>query len=476
MQFKQFEKYTYIQPQHHLYLEELKHFVSKSKYLPRYHIYPKCGLMNDPIGLAYFNNQYHVFYQWFPFEPNHGMKHWGHCVSDDLVNWKEEDVALIPDQEYEKNGCYSGNAIEKDEILHLFYTANYKLENGKIPKQALAYMDKDGHITKEMTNPVIDGAPAKMTGEIRDPFVFEKNGEYYMLLGGKTQEEEGALLVYKSHNLIDWQYVGELDLSINTGYMIECPGYIEVDGKDVLMLSVMGLEKEELKYQNQFTSLYLIGTLDLEHLKFHIETMDEIDNGFDFYAPQVFYGKDKAPMMLSWFGCGEQRLISDKDMWKHGLTMPHILKISDHRLCNYISDDINKAFNNHHQFEDTKTLTESNTYHIQFDLSKQGNEWVRFGDENDYWEFSIDFDKNVMTLDRSHLHHLFDQDNGLIRQCEALNKEEYKVDIYVDNSFVEIFVNEGSRSFMMRCFNLHEMKHEIRFKYKAVGTIDYFNK
>ena len=191
MQFKQFEKYTYIQPQHHLYLEELKHFVSKSKYLPRYHIYPKCGLMNDPNGLAYFNNQYHVFYQWFPFEPNHGMKHWGHCVSDDLVNWKEEDVALIPDQEYEKNGCYSGNAIEKDEILHLFYTANYKLENGKIPKQALAYMDKDGHITKEMTNPVIDGAPAKMTGEIRDPFVFEKNGEYYMLLGGKTQEEEG---------------------------------------------------------------------------------------------------------------------------------------------------------------------------------------------------------------------------------------------------------------------------------------------
>ena len=60
MQFKQFEKYTYIQPQHHLYLEELKHFVSKSKYLPRYHIYPKCGLMNDPNGLAYFNNQYQL--------------------------------------------------------------------------------------------------------------------------------------------------------------------------------------------------------------------------------------------------------------------------------------------------------------------------------------------------------------------------------------------------------------------------------
>ena len=50
--------------------------------------------------------------------------------------------------EYEKNGCYSGNAIEKDGLLYLFYTANYKIENGRIPKQAVAIMDKEGNIEK----------------------------------------------------------------------------------------------------------------------------------------------------------------------------------------------------------------------------------------------------------------------------------------------------------------------------------------
>ena len=108
--------------------------------------------------------------------------------------------------EYEKNGCYSGNAIEKDGLLYLFYTANYKTENGKIPKQAVAIMDKAGNIEKYINNPIIDGAPVDMTGEIRDPFVFRKDEKYYMLLGAKSKKEKGALLLYTSEDLLQWYY------------------------------------------------------------------------------------------------------------------------------------------------------------------------------------------------------------------------------------------------------------------------------
>ncbi len=84
MRLEKIEKYTYVEDKHRPYLEELSEFVSQSEYLPKYHIYPKSGLMNDPNGLAYFNGEYNFFYQWFPFEPNHGMKHWGHLTSKDL--------------------------------------------------------------------------------------------------------------------------------------------------------------------------------------------------------------------------------------------------------------------------------------------------------------------------------------------------------------------------------------------------------
>lgn len=477
MEFKKIEKYTYVEETHKPYLEELSQFVSNSKYLPKYHIYPKSGLMNDPNGLAYFNGRYHFFYQWFPFEPNHGMKHWGHCTSKDLLSWEDKDIALIPNLEYEKNGCYSGNSIKKDGLLYLFYTANYKTEKGKIPKQAMAVMDEEGNIKKCLNNPIIDGAPEDMSGEIRDPFVFKRDEKYYMLLGAKSKKEVGALLLYVSEDLFKWKYLGDINLPIDTGYMLECPSLIEIEGKDVIIISPMGLKKEELKYQNQFATIYLVGNLDIDNMKFNLEYMDEIDSGFDFYAPQAFYGKDNKPMMVSWFGCGEQNLPTDKEMWKHGLTMPYELKLKGNRLCHFASDELNNLFKDKNNFENNMIETKSNYYHIQFNMCKdRKNTWVRFGQNEDYWELGFDLDKNVIKVDRSNLKLPIDIDNGLKRCTEGLNKEEYKVDIYVDNSFVEIFIDEGIKSFAFRCFNLNDKNHNVEFSHINKGTINYYNK
>ena len=132
MKFLDVEKYTPIQKSHEAYLKELMEYCKDTPRHPSYHIHPPCGLVNDPNGLAYFGGKYHVFYQWFPFGPEHGMKHWAHVISEDLIKWERSDQMLIPDQEYEKNGCYSGNSIEADGKLYLYYTANYKTEQGKI--------------------------------------------------------------------------------------------------------------------------------------------------------------------------------------------------------------------------------------------------------------------------------------------------------------------------------------------------------
>lgn len=455
MKFRNFEKYTYIEmDKHRKYLEELKKYVSSTKYLPKYHIYPECGLLNDPNGLSYYNNEYHVFYQWYPFEATHGMKHWAHVKSKDLINWSRDGNILIPNLEYEKNGCYSGNAIEKDGDLYIFYTANYKTPEGKIPKQALAIMNKDGIITKYEKNPIIDGAPEGMSGEIRDPFVFERNGKYFMLLGGKSNDNKGKLILYVSKNLMEWKYKGIVNIPhASFGYMLECPSFCNIDGKDVLIISPMGLEKKKYRYNNEFSSVYMIGNLDVENMIFNIDYTDELDCGFDFYAPQVFYGKDKEPIMFAWFGCGEQDLKSDKDMWKHSLTMPRILSIKDNRLYSEPIKGFKENINLVKAGKSKHISIDENSYMLSVDIKNDNSKTkIIFGRE-DIWSIEIDFRENLVTFDRSNLDFKISPKFGLERIATFNECDILTLDIFVDNSFIEVYVGNGERTFTARVFN-----------------------
>lgn len=454
MEFLKVEKYTYLEKKYDKYIAELMEYVKKSNYLPLFHIYPPCGLMNDPNGLAYFNGEYQVFYQWFPFEASHGMKHWARVTSKDMKQWDWKGVALTPDKEYEKNGCYSGNAIEKDGKLYLFYTANYKIENGRIPKQAVAIMDKDGNIEKYSNNPVIDGAPEGFSGDIRDPFVFEKNGCYYMLLGGMTLDKKGELLLYSSSDLLQWKYEGILDTGIEgLGYMFECPSYIEVDGKDLLIFSPMGLKAEGDRYHNQFTSLYMIGKLDVEKRKFEVEKFDEIDCGFDFYAPQVFYGKDRKPLMFGWFGCGDQQLPTDKDMWRHSLTMARELHIKNGKLYTIPVKETAELYERKNIAEVTNCSIAGKTFVTEVTIEKSEKPTVlQFGTADDNWKIEIDFQNSKLTLDRKGLKLPIDTDYGLTRSCSFESGENIKLEIFVDNSFAEIVINDGERMMSARYF------------------------
>lgn len=130
--------------------KELLEKVNSSIWRQQFHVQPPYGLLNDPNGFAYYQGKYHLFYQWFPFGPVHGMKHWYHVESDDLVNWKDNGLALAPEYDYESHGIFSGTGIVKDELLYLFYTANKRDENwNRESSQGLAVMDKNGRIVKK---------------------------------------------------------------------------------------------------------------------------------------------------------------------------------------------------------------------------------------------------------------------------------------------------------------------------------------
>ena len=67
------------------------------KFRPSYHHTPAYGWMNDPNGMFYKDGVYHLYFQYNPYGSMWGNMHWGHSTSTDLVNWKNEGVAIAPD-------------------------------------------------------------------------------------------------------------------------------------------------------------------------------------------------------------------------------------------------------------------------------------------------------------------------------------------------------------------------------------------
>ncbi|PCR11763.1 hypothetical protein CQA67_26935 [Klebsiella pneumoniae] len=100
---------------------------------PQWHLAPVNGLLNDPNGFCQVAGRYHLFYQWNPLACDHTYKCWGHWSSADLLHWRHEPIALMPDEEYDRNGCYSGSAVEFEGALTLCYTGNVKFPDGGAP-------------------------------------------------------------------------------------------------------------------------------------------------------------------------------------------------------------------------------------------------------------------------------------------------------------------------------------------------------
>ena len=182
--------------------------VEADPYRLHYHIMPPVGLLNDPNGWIQWNGTYHLFYQWMPFKTGHGAKFWGHYSSEDLVNWTHEDIALTPSEWFEKNGCYSGSAIEHNGELYVFYTGNVKDEEGNRESyQCLTVSDDGIHFDKK--GPVVH-LPEGYTPHFRDPKVWEQDGSYFMVVGAQTEDLKGAVALLRSENLYEWNHVGVL--------------------------------------------------------------------------------------------------------------------------------------------------------------------------------------------------------------------------------------------------------------------------
>ncbi len=454
-----------------IYIENNKTNVG-NRYRGLFHFSTPIGWMNDPNGFSYYNNEVHLFYQHNPYSTGWSTMHWGHATTKDFIKWEDQPIALAPDKTYDKNGCFSGGAIEKNGELYLLYTS---VDGEGKQQQALAKSNDGIKFTKLNNNPVIptSNLPDYTSAyDFRDPALWYSEPYYYALIGAKpTNMSGGKILLYRSTNLQnDWEYVGTtLASTITGGGIYECPDYEVVDGKGVLISSPQFVKDDNIaNYQNIHSATYQLGELDYNSGYFKNDNgegqMTEFDKGFDFYAPTAMKHPDGRVILTAWMNMWSRTSFpSAADGWTGSMVLPRELSVKDNHLYQQPVREINNYKTGKVEFGKT-TIKANETkdfkkisgdcfnLSVTYDLTTMDNKGS-FGiellkDDTNKTVITYDKETNLLSFDRSksgwEISCPEDDGENFVRYAKIYPIDgKIKLDIYVDKSSVEIFINDG---------------------------------
>lgn len=201
---------------------------NKESFRPVYHHTPAYGWMNDPNGMFYKDGVYHLYFQYNPYGSVWGNMHWGHSTSTDLMHWKFEGCAIVPDT---WGAIFSGSCVVDHEntagfgkeAVVAFYTSAKSTPWGDIQMQSMAYsLDNGKTFTKYEGNPILTSSEK----DFRDPKVFwYAPGKHWVMILAVGQHME----IYSSVNLKEWKKESEFGAMQGAhGGVWECPDLVEI--------------------------------------------------------------------------------------------------------------------------------------------------------------------------------------------------------------------------------------------------------
>lgn len=307
---------------------------------PRFHLTPRVGWMNDPNGFCFYRGEYHLFYQYHPYNTQWGPMHWGHAASTDLLNWTFRPCAMAPDTPADRKGCFSGTALPTpDGRLLLMYTGVQEDENGGVKQLQCLAVGDGTDFEKDAANPVIREEALPEGGsavDFRDPKIWYEDGVYRCAVSTRDARDQGRILLYESTDARNWQYRTTLDTCRNEyGKMWECPDFFPLNGRQLLLVSPQEMEgTPDGEIHAGFGTLALLGRWDKDAASFTRETVQPVDYGTDFYAPQTLLTPDGRRVMVAWMQNWATVGEAPRDhRWFGCMTLPRELFLRDGRLC-----------------------------------------------------------------------------------------------------------------------------------------------
>ncbi|HEX2532314.1 MAG TPA: glycoside hydrolase family 32 protein [Chitinophagaceae bacterium] len=299
---------------------------------PRVHFSPPARWMNDPNGMVFFNNRYHLFYQYYPDSTVWGPMHWGHAESADLVHWQHRPVALYPDS---LGYIFSGSAVVdrdntsgfgkggKPPLVAIFTHHDPKGEKegrNDFQVQSLAYsLDEGKTWTKYAGNPVL---PNPGIRDFRDPKVmwYEAGKKWIMTLATLDR-----ITFYASPDLKSWTRESDFGKDIGAhGGVWECPDLfpLEYKGKTVWVLLV---SINPGGPNGGSATQYFTGSFDGRSFRPSDTLTRWVDYGPDNYAGVTWSHTGKRKIFLGWMNNWQYANVVPTQNWRGAATLPRDL-------------------------------------------------------------------------------------------------------------------------------------------------------
>lgn len=401
---------------------------------------PGCW-MNDPNGFIFYKGQYHIFYQCFPYGPRWGRMHWGHAVSEDLVHWNHEGIALFPSKHGDRDGCFSGSAVEYDGKMYLFYTGvRYLAENPEdtnlcadeqfVSAQMMITSEDGIHFDNirdkmEIIGPLEDESLGDKT-HTRDPKVWRGKDAWYMVLGTHGDDLNGKLLFYRSDDLRQWSYVNSVSKD-GFGWMWECPDYFVTRGGSVLSFSPMGFLKDGYPEENQNICM----VVDFDEETCTMKMADEyqfLDYGLDLYAAQSTVDRDGRRVVTAWARMPDA---VDGD-WIGMMSSPRVVEVEDGHVYFRVHPAIREAYR---RKISTPAEASEAGYRLETDLED--------GEAIDIGGYRVFRKGERICTDRSRVAGSGREGQWRMHFETPCLKGGSHVEVLVDSNLIEVFVNDG---------------------------------
>ncbi|MEM8507950.1 MAG: glycoside hydrolase family 32 protein [Bacteroidota bacterium] len=441
---------------------------SEDLFRPKYHFSPPTGWLNDPNGLVYHDGRYHLFYQHYPNATVWGPMHWGHAVSEDMVQWEHQPIALFPD---EKGMIFSGSAVAdtqntsgfgvagKVPLVAIFtYHAMQGEKSGRndFQTQGIAYSLDNGITWKKYEgNPVLGNNGIR---DLRDPKVFWHEGtqSWIMVLVAGDHAK-----LYRSNTLKDWDNISDFGEGQGAqGGVWECPDLfpLRVEGTDekkwVLIISIGSGGPN-----GGSATQYFVGDFDGTTFTSDQMRYKWLDWGTDNYAGVTYNNTpNNERIFIGWMSNWQYALKTPTHPWRSAMTLPRKLTLhrinNEYVLYNYPLTTMTALSEDAESREEKIAVGENvimaypnlNSSQIAFKVPKQDFKLTFSNTKNEKTVVLLDAASHLLMLDRTasgttDFHYEFG--NKLHYAALENVSDDLEITIFLDTASIEVFLNKG---------------------------------